>query len=114
MDTAFGGAGSQLTIHAEAFAGGAQDRQQQDGEGIEEQEAVAAPWIVDPERAQPHAEAHVLAVAEAGFDGPPPGIELDDLRRGQRGVAGGQMPSLLHAHSLHAHTLSANIRITNS
>ena len=24
---------------------------------------VTAPWIVDPERAQPHAEAHVLAVA---------------------------------------------------
>src|SRR5208283_3322096 len=31
MDAALGGAGSQLTIHAEAFAGGAQYRQQQDG-----------------------------------------------------------------------------------
>ncbi len=53
MDAAFGGAGSPLTIHAEAFAGGAQDRQQQDGEGVAEQEAVVAAWIVDPERAQP-------------------------------------------------------------
>ena len=42
MDAAFGGAGPQLAIHAQAFTGGAQNRQQQDGEGVEEQEAVAA------------------------------------------------------------------------
>ena len=48
MDAAFGGAGPQLAIHAEAFAGGAQDGQQQDREGIEEQEAVAALRIIDP------------------------------------------------------------------
>ena len=58
--------------------------------------------IVDPQHAHAHSEAQVLAVAEAGFDGPPFGIELDDLGRGKRSVAGGQMPSLLHAHSFHA------------
>ena len=46
MDAAFGGAGAQLAVHAEALAGGAQNRQQQDGEGVEEQEAVAALRIV--------------------------------------------------------------------
>ena len=40
MDAAFGGAGSQLTVHAEALAGCAEDGQKQDGEGVEEQKAV--------------------------------------------------------------------------
>ncbi len=48
MDAALDGAGSQLTVHAEALAGGAQNRQQQDGESVEKQEAVAALRIVDP------------------------------------------------------------------
>ena len=48
MDAALGGAGSQLAIHAEALAGGSQNGQQQDGEGVEEQEAVATLRIVDP------------------------------------------------------------------
>jgi hypothetical protein len=57
MDAALGGAGSQLTIHAEAFAGGAQYRQQQDGEGVQEQQTVAALRIFDSERAHAHSEA---------------------------------------------------------
>ena len=57
MDAAFGGAGPQLPIHAEAFAGGSEDGQQQDGEGVEEQEAVAALRIVDPQHAHAHPEA---------------------------------------------------------
>ena len=54
------------------------------------------------QRAHAHSNA-VLAVAEAGFDGPPSGIELDDLRRGERAVAGGQMPGLLHSRRFHAY-----------
>src|SRR5271165_4318543 len=57
MDAALGGAGSQLTIHAEAFAGGAQYRQQQDGEGVQEQQTVAALRIFDSERAHAQSEA---------------------------------------------------------
>ena len=42
MDATLGGARSQLPVHSKAFAGGAQERQQQNGKGVEEQEAVAA------------------------------------------------------------------------
>ena len=48
VDAAFGGAGPQLAVHAEALAVCAQNRQQRDGEGVEEEEAVAALRIVDP------------------------------------------------------------------
>ena len=69
MDAAFGCAGSQLAIHAEAFAGRAQDGRQNDGEGVQQQQAVAALRVVDPERANAHSEAQVLAVAETRLDG---------------------------------------------
>ena len=55
-----------LPVHAEAFACGAQYRQQQNGERVEKQEAVATLRIVDPQRAHAHSEAQILAVAEAG------------------------------------------------
>ena len=106
MDAAFGCAGSQLSIHAEAFAGGAQQRQQQDGEGVEEQETVAALGIADPLRAHAHCEAQILAVAKTGFDAPAFGVELDDLRSGARAVAGGQAPGLLHARGFYANNRS--------
>ena len=35
--------------------------------------------------------------------GPAYGVELDELRRGERAVARGQMPRLLHSCGLHAH-----------
>ena len=79
MDAAFDGAGPQLPVHAEALACGAQDRQQQNGERVQKQEAVATLRIVDPQRAHAHSEAQILAVAEAGFDCPAFGVELDDL-----------------------------------
>ena len=41
MDATLGGARSQLPVHSKAFAGGAQERQQQNGKRVEEQEAVA-------------------------------------------------------------------------
>ena len=59
--------------------------------------------IVDPQRAHAHAKTQILAVSKTGLDGPAFGIKLDDLRRGERAVAGGQMPSLLHARRLHAY-----------
>ena len=58
------------------------------------------------QRAHAHSEAQILAVAEAGFDGPAFGVELDDLRRGERAIAGGQMPRLAHSRGLHAHDRS--------
>src|ERR1700712_3723009 len=48
-----------------------------------------------------HAEADVLAVAEATFDAPPLGVEVDQFPRGPVGGAGGQAPGLLHAFGLH-------------
>jgi hypothetical protein len=50
VDAAFGGAGPQLAVHAEVLAGGTENRQQQDGEGVEEQEAVAADTVPTLER----------------------------------------------------------------
>ena len=103
MNASFGGAGSQLAVHSEAFASGDQQRQQHDGEGVEQQEAVSALRVIDPQRAHAHSKAKVLAVAEAGFDCPPFGVHFDDLRCGERAIAGGEMPSFLHARRLHAH-----------
>ena len=74
MNASFGGAGSQLPVHSEAFASGAQQRQQHDSEGVEQQEAVSALRIIDPQRAHAHSKAKVLAVTEAGLNGPPFGV----------------------------------------
>ena len=70
MDAALGCACSQLTIHTEAFACGAQKGQQKDGEGVQQQQAVAALRVVDFERAHAHSKTQVLAVAETRLDGP--------------------------------------------
>ena len=102
VGSALGGVDFEMTVHAEAFAGGAEQGQKHDGEGVEEKQPVAPSRIGDAKRAHAHAEAQVRAVAEAGFDGPSFGMELDDLRRGERAIAGGQMPSFLHGRSLHA------------
>jgi hypothetical protein len=58
--------------------------------------------IVDSQRAHAHTKAKVLAVSKTGLDNPAFGIKLDDLRRRELAVAGGQMPGLLHARRLHA------------
>jgi hypothetical protein len=70
VDAALDRTRSQLAIHAEAFAGGAQQRQQQDGEGVQEQEAITALRIVDSQRAHAHSEAQVFAVSKARLDIP--------------------------------------------
>jgi hypothetical protein len=67
-----------------------------------QQEAVAALRIADPQRAHAHTKAKVFAVSKTGLDSPAFGIKLDDLRRGELAVAGGQMPGLLHAGRLYA------------
>ena len=53
MEAPLDGAGSQLTIHAEAFACGAQQLQQRDDEGVQAQEAIAALRIGNSQRALP-------------------------------------------------------------
>ena len=49
---------------AEAFAGGAEQRQQEDRQGVEQQQTVAPLRIADAQDAQAHAEPQILGVAE--------------------------------------------------
>lgn len=69
MGSAFGGVDLEMAVHAERFAGLAEQGEQQHGEGVEQKQAVAALGIADAHRGEPHAEAEILGVAEAGFDG---------------------------------------------
>ncbi len=41
MGSVFGRVDLQMTVHAEAFASGAEQRQENDGEGVEEKKPVA-------------------------------------------------------------------------
>src|SRR5271157_1870838 len=97
MDPAFDRAGFEQSIHAEAFASGAEQRQQEDRQGVQQQEAVASLRITDAQDAQAHPEAQVFGIAKSRFDRPPFGVEVDDLACAQLCVAGGQMPSFFHA-----------------
>ena len=96
MDAAFYRAGSERSIHAEAFAGRAEQRQQEDRQGVEQQQTVAPLRIADAQDAHAHAETQILGVAEPRLDRPPFGVEVDDLGGARGRIAGGQMPSLLH------------------
>ena len=89
-------------IHAEAFSGGPENGQQNDGEGVQHQQAITTLRVVDPERTQSHSETQVFAVEKTRFDGPAFGIEIDDLRGGKRRVAGNQMRGFFHALGFHA------------
>ena len=53
-----------MTVHAEAFAGRAEQRQQHDCEGVQEKKPVAPLRIGDAKNAQAHSEAKVLAEAK--------------------------------------------------
>ena len=53
--------------HAEAFAGGTEQGEQDDGEGVEQQQPVAPLGVGDANCAEAQAEAQVLGVAEAGL-----------------------------------------------
>ncbi len=54
-----------MAVHAEAFSGGAEQRQKNDGEGVEEKKPVAPFRIGDAKNAHAHAEAKVLGIALA-------------------------------------------------
>src|SRR3954447_4690374 len=81
MGTGLDGVGLEVAVHAEALAGSTEQGEQDDGEGVEQQQPVAALRIGDPHRAEAQAEAQVLGVPEAGLHSPPFRVELDDLRR---------------------------------
>src|ERR1700738_2310884 len=70
----FGSICFEMSIHAECLAGSAEECQEDDGEGIDEQEPVAALRIFDSNRAEAHAEAQVLGVTKGGLDGPAFGV----------------------------------------
>src|SRR4051812_40271769 len=90
MGTGLDGVGLEVAVHAEALASGTEPGEQDDGEGVEQQQPVAALRIGDAHRAQAQAEAQVLGVPEAGLHSPAFRVELDDLRRGCVTVAGHQ------------------------
>ena len=71
MDAAFDRAGSERSVHAEAFAGRAEQRQEEDRQGVEQQQTVAPLRIADAQDAQAHAETQILGVAEPRLDRPP-------------------------------------------
>jgi len=39
--------GLEMAVHAEAFAGGAEQRQKHDGEGVQKKKPIAPLWIGD-------------------------------------------------------------------
>jgi hypothetical protein len=59
-----------MAVHAEAFAGGAEQGEQNDGKGIEQQQPVAPLGVCDADRSEAHAEAQILGIAEARLDTP--------------------------------------------
>ena len=48
MNAAFDRAGSERSVHAEAFAGGAEQRQEEDRQGVEQQQTVAPLRTIEP------------------------------------------------------------------
>ena len=52
MGSGLDGVGLEVAVHAEALAGGTEQGEQDDGEGVEQQQPVAALRIGDAHRAQ--------------------------------------------------------------
>src|SRR5271165_4303354 len=102
MGPVFGGVDLEMAIHAEAFAGGAEQRQENDGEGVQEKKPVAPLRSGDAKNAWAHAETKVLGVAKARLDRPALGVIVDDPACARLGVAGGQTPGLFHVPGLDA------------
>ena len=59
-------------------------------------------WIGDAQRAESHAEAKILFVAEARLDTPPLSVVVHDFARRVVAMAGGDAPRLFHALDVHA------------
>jgi hypothetical protein len=70
MGAGLNGVGLEVAVHAEALASGTEPGEQDDGEGVEQQQPVAALRIGDPHRAKAQAETQVLGIPEAGLDTP--------------------------------------------
>ena len=51
MGSVFGGVDLEMAVHAEAFAGGAEQRQKHDGEGVQKKKPVAPLRIGDAKNA---------------------------------------------------------------
>src|SRR5689334_9198872 len=103
MGAPLDGVDLEVTVHAEAFAGGPEQSEQDDGEGVEQQQAVAPLRVADVYRRQAHAEAQVLGISEAGLHAPPFSVEVDDLAGRGGAVAGDQAPGFLHVAGVHAY-----------
>ena len=70
MRSPLAGVGFEQTIHSQAFARCAEQRQEDDRQGAQQQEAVAPLWVGDTQCAEPHAEPKVLFVAKPWLDMP--------------------------------------------
>ena len=90
MSAPFGGVGLEVPIVAQLFSCGAQKRQQDHCEGIDQPQAVSPVRRADMHRSEPHAEAEILCVAETALDLPTLGIQLDQGPRGFVGSSGPQ------------------------
>src|SRR4051812_20471113 len=70
MGAGLDGVGLEMAVHAEALAGGAEQGEQNNGEGVEQQQPVAPLRVADVNGGEPHAEAQILGIAEAWLDTP--------------------------------------------
>ncbi len=79
MRTPLDGVGAQSTVETELLARLPEEGEQDDGQGDDQAETVAAVGApnVDVSRTEP--EAPILLVAEVLLDGEAPAVELDDL-----------------------------------
>ena len=69
-----GRVGLEMPIVAQLFSGGAEQRQQDHCEGIDQPQAVSPVRRADMHRSEPHAEAEILCVAETTLDLPTLGV----------------------------------------
>ena len=88
MSAPFGGVDLECVVDP-TLSCGAQKRQQDHCEGIDQPQAVSPVRRADMHRSEPHAEAEILCVAETALDLPTLGIQLD---QGPRGFVGGPWP----------------------
>jgi hypothetical protein len=70
VGSTLGGVGFEVPVHAEALAGGAEERQKDDRKSVQQQKPVTSARVGDAKGTHPHAEAQVLGVTETGFDMP--------------------------------------------
>jgi hypothetical protein len=69
-----GGAGFEMLIEAESFAGGTKERQKSHRESIQQPQAIAALRRIDVDLCHAHAKMRILGIAEGAFDAPPFGV----------------------------------------